>query len=153
MLVSTQVSELSLDISADVMYSEIAPIDSIVQRGGRLNRKGVSPFRDGYTYRLYLMPAYEDKRACLPYEPDILQRSWDAIGGLYTFRDACAWVDAVYQESQPLMHNELSTAIHTDLVFGKRPQDNYAGETDEEGRVVIREQQYQTYDVVPYEVC
>ena len=42
-LVSTQVSELSLDISADVMYSEIAPVDSIVQRGGRLNRKGVSP--------------------------------------------------------------------------------------------------------------
>lgn len=150
-LVSTQVSELSLDISADAMYSEIAPIDSIVQRGGRLNRKGVSPLdqKTGYTFRLYIMPAYEDEKACLPYEPTILQRSWDVIGGLYTFRDACVWVDAVYQESQPLMHNELSTAIHTDLVFGKRPQDNYAGETEEEGRVVIREQRYQTYDVVP----
>ena len=45
-LVSTQVSELSLDISADVMYSEIAPIDSIVQRGGRLHRKGESPNQD-----------------------------------------------------------------------------------------------------------
>ena len=150
-LVSTQVSELSLDISADVMYSEISPIDSIVQRGGRLNRKGEAPVDEqtGYTYRLYLMPAYEDEKACLPYEPDILQRSWDAIGDLYTFQDACAWVDAVYQERQPLMHNELSRAIHTDLVFGKRPQDNYAGETEEEGRVVIREQRYQTYDVVP----
>ena len=152
-LVSTQVSELSLDISADVMYSEIAPIDSIIQRGGRLNRKGVSPVdkQTGYTYRLYLMPAYEDERACLPYEPDILQRSWDAIGDLYTFQDACAWVDAVYQESPSLMHNQLSIAIHTDLVFGKRPQDNYAGETEEEGRVVIREKHYQTYDVVPLE--
>ena len=152
-LISTQVSELSLDISADVMYSEIAPIDSIVQRGGRLNRKGETPIdkQTGYTYRLYLMPAYEDKWACLPYEPDILQRSWEAIGDLYTFQDACAWVDAVYQECQPLMHNELSSAIHTDLVFGKRPQDNYAGETEEEGRVVIREQSYQTYDVVPLE--
>ena len=60
-LVSTQVSELSLDISADVMYSEIAPIDSIVQRGGRLNRKGISPIdkQTGHNYRLYLMPAYE----------------------------------------------------------------------------------------------
>ena len=152
-LVSTQVSELSLDISADVMYSEIAPIDSIVQRGGRLNRKGVSPVdqQTGYTYRLYLMPAYEDEKACLPYEPDILQRSWDAIDNLYTFRDACTWVDTVYQESPPLMHSELSSAIHTDLIFGKRPQDNYAGETEEEGRVVIREQRYQTYDVVPLE--
>ncbi|MYB56911.1 MAG: CRISPR-associated helicase Cas3' [Gemmatimonadetes bacterium] len=150
-LVSTQVSELSLDISADAMYSEIAPIDSIVQRGGRLNRKGVSPLdqKTGYTSRLYLMPAYEDEKKSLPYEPDILQRSWNAIGGLYTFRDACVWVDEVYQESQPLMHNELSAAIHTDLVFGKRPQDNYAGETEEDGRVVIRDQRYQTYDVVP----
>ncbi len=152
-LVSTQVSELSLDISADAMYSEIAPIDSIVQRGGRLNRKGVSPLDEntGYTFRLSLMPAYEDEKACLPYDLDILQKSWDAIGGLYTFRDACVWVDEVYQESQPLMHNELSAAIHTDLVFGKRPQDNYAGETEEDGRVVIREQRYQTYDVVPLE--
>ena len=150
-LVSTQVSELSLDISADVMYSEIAPIDSIVQRGGRLNRKGETPIDEqGYTYRLYLMPAYEAERACLPYEPDILQRSWEAIGDIYTFQDACTWVDMVYQECQPLMHNELSIAIHTDLIFGKRPQDNYAGET-EEGRVVIREQRYQTYDVVPLE--
>ena len=152
-LVSTQVSELSLDISADVMYSEIAPIDSIVQRGGRLNRKGETPIdkQTEYTYRFYLMPAYEDEGACLPYEPDILQRSWDAIGELYTFQDACEWVDVVYQECQPLMHNELSRAIHTDLIFGKRPQDNYAGETEEEGRVVIREQRYQTYDVVPLE--
>ena len=151
-LVSTQVSELSLDISANVMYSEIAPIDSIVQRGGRLNRKGETPIDEqGYTCRLYLMPAYEDEGACLPYEPDILQKSWEAIGDRYTFQDACAWVDVVYQECQPLMHNELSRAIHTDLVFGKRPQDNYAGETEEEGRVVIREQRYQTYDVVPLE--
>ena len=25
------------------------------------------------TYRLYLMPPYEDEKACLPYEPDILR--------------------------------------------------------------------------------
>ena len=150
-LVSTQVSELSLDISANVMYSEIAPIDSIIQRGGRLNRKGESPVNDqtGHTYRLYLMPAYEDEKACLPYEPDILQKSWNAIGDLYTFSDACRWVDAVYQEHPPLGHKELSDAIGYDLIFGKRPQDNSAKENDVEGRVVIREQRYQTYDVVP----
>lgn len=151
-LVSTQVSELSLDISADVMYSEIAPIDSIVQRGGRLNRKGISPLdkQTGHTYRLYLMPPYDDEKACLPYETDILQKSWDVIGNLYTFSNACEWVDAVYQECPELMHTEFSKAIHNDLIFGKKPQDNYAGEKDEEGRVVIREQNYRTYDVVPH---
>ncbi|MDY6969417.1 MAG: CRISPR-associated helicase Cas3', partial [Spirochaetota bacterium] len=39
-IVSTQVIEISVDISCDVMHTEIAPIDAIGQRGGRLNRKG-----------------------------------------------------------------------------------------------------------------
>ncbi len=166
-LVSTQVSELSLDISADVMYSEIAPIDSIVQRGGRLHRNGWTIDAPcGYdrcrtcdqdrdvnhsNYRLYLMPPYNDEKACLPYETEILQKSWDVIGNLYTFTNACEWVDTVYQECPKLDHTELSKAIHTDLIFGKKPKDNFARQKAEEGRVVIREQKYQTYDVVPIE--
>ena len=49
------------------------------------------------------------------------------------------------------MHAELSEAIDTDIVFGKKPQDNWGDDTEEEGRVVIRKKNYQTYDVVPYE--
>ena len=146
-LVSTQVSELSLDISADVMYSEIAPIDSIVQRGGRLNRKGESPHRKDYVYRMYIAPPYDTEKACLPYDINVLQRSWDTFGQLYTFQNACDWVNAVYTECRPLMHTELSKAISTDLVFGKKPQDNYGSE----GCVLLRLPKYQTYDVVPSE--
>ena len=149
-LVSTQVSELSLDISADVMYSEIAPIDSIVQRGGRLHRKGEIPHRDGDVYRMYIAPPYENDRACLPYEREILQRSWEVLGQYYTFQNACDWVNVVYTESSLLMHSELAIAIDTDIVFGKKPQDNYGEDVEEEGRVVIRKKNYQTYDVVPY---
>ena len=150
-LVSTQVSELSLDISADVMFSEIAPIDSMVQRGGRLQRKGESP-RDGdNVYRMYVPPPYDDEKACLPYEADILRRSWETLGHCYTFQNACEWVNAVYTEHRQLLHHELSKAIVTDLVFGKKPQDNYGRDIAEEGRVVIRLQKYQTYEVVPYE--
>ena len=150
-LVSTQVSELSLDISADVMYSEIAPIDSIVQRGGRLHRKGESPNQDGYLHRMYIAPPYKNEKACLPYDLDILQRSWEAFGQHYTFQDACEWVNVVYPESPSLMHSELAIAIDTDIVFGKKPQDNYGEDVEEEGHVVIRKKNYQTYDVVPYE--
>ena len=150
-LVSTQVSELSLDISADVMYSEIAPIDSIVQRGGRLHRKGECPQKDGYIHRMYIAPPYKSEKACLPYELDILQRSWKVFGQHYTFRNACDWVNIVYPEVPSLMHSELSKAIDTDLVFGKKPQDNYGNDVEVEGHVVIRKQNYQTYDVVPYE--
>lgn len=38
LVISTQVIEVSLDISFDVMFSECAPIDSLVQRAGRCNR-------------------------------------------------------------------------------------------------------------------
>ncbi len=39
-LVATQVVEVSLDINFDILYTECAPIDSIIQRAGRINRRG-----------------------------------------------------------------------------------------------------------------
>lgn len=39
MLIATQVVEVSLDIDYDVLFTENAPIDAIVQRAGRINRK------------------------------------------------------------------------------------------------------------------
>jgi CRISPR-associated endonuclease/helicase Cas3 len=39
-LVSTQVCEVSLDISYDVLFTEIAPLESLIQRFGRVNRYG-----------------------------------------------------------------------------------------------------------------
>ena len=150
-LVSTQVSELSLDISADVMYSEIAPIDSIVQRGGRLHRKGKTPMQDGYLHRMYIAPPYKNKRACLPYDLDTLRRSWEVFGQHYTFQHACEWVNVVYPQRPSLMHTELALAIGTDIVFGKKPQDNYGEDVEKEGHVVIRKKEYQTYEVVPYQ--
>ncbi len=42
-LVATQVVEVSLDISYDTGFLEAAPIDALVQRMGRVNRKGNTP--------------------------------------------------------------------------------------------------------------
>lgn len=49
-LVSTQVVEVSLDISFDVLYTEIAPIDALVQRLGRVNRKGEKGISDVFVF-------------------------------------------------------------------------------------------------------
>lgn len=38
LVIATQVLEVSLDVSFDIMFSECAPIDSLVQRAGRCNR-------------------------------------------------------------------------------------------------------------------
>ena len=40
LLVGTQVIEVSLNISYDILYSEPAPIDALIQRFGRVNRMG-----------------------------------------------------------------------------------------------------------------
>jgi len=39
LLIATQVVEVSLDIDFDVMFTECAPPDAIVQRAGRVNRR------------------------------------------------------------------------------------------------------------------
>ncbi len=39
-LIATQIVEVSLDISYDVLITEIAPVDALVQRMGRVNRQG-----------------------------------------------------------------------------------------------------------------
>nr|WP_329957356.1 CRISPR-associated helicase Cas3' [Methanosarcina barkeri] len=40
LLVGTQAIEVSLDIDYDVLFSEPAPLDALIQRFGRINRKG-----------------------------------------------------------------------------------------------------------------
>lgn len=42
-LVATQVVEVSLDISYDVLYTELCPVDALVQRLGRVNRYAERP--------------------------------------------------------------------------------------------------------------
>ena len=42
-LITTQICELSLDLSADLLLSDVAPMDAILQRAGRLHRAGEAP--------------------------------------------------------------------------------------------------------------
>jgi CRISPR-associated endonuclease/helicase Cas3 len=163
-LVSTQVSELSLDISADLMHSEVSPVDSLAQRGGRLHRKGwrtTAPCGcercrqradiHGHEYAMHLYPLANWEKDCLPYDVDVLERSWDVLEDLYSFTAVCNWVDTVYPSCDSLTHVEMARAIQTDAVFGKQPQENFSNDPDEQGRIIIRESQYPTVEVVPLE--
>lgn len=47
-LIGTQAIEVSLDIDYDIMFTEIAPLDSLLQRFGRVNRRGDKGISDIY---------------------------------------------------------------------------------------------------------
>lgn len=120
LLVATQVAEQSLDICFDFMFSDLAPVDLLLQRAGRLHRHSrVRP------------PAHEQARlqvaGLLPgqfpdlkgtawgfvYEPYILGRTWALLTqeNLLTLpNDIDRLVQAVYDMAHPLPYG-LDTAV------------------------------------------
>ncbi|MDW8234506.1 MAG: CRISPR-associated helicase Cas3', partial [Roseiflexaceae bacterium] len=50
-LVATQVVEVSLDIDLDTIYSDPAPLEALLQRFGRVNRKGAKGICPVYVFR------------------------------------------------------------------------------------------------------
>ncbi len=75
-LVATQVVEVSLDIDYDVLYTEAAPIDALVQRFGRVNRRGLKRRGRSYIFKP------EGKRPYLPYDRKAFDASLNLLGEL-----------------------------------------------------------------------
>lgn len=67
--ITTQVAEMSLDLSSDLLVTHVAPIPALIQRLGRLNRRGSLPQAPFIVYE----PAQS-----LPYEESLLKeaREW-----------------------------------------------------------------------------
>jgi len=73
-LVSTQVAEVSLDISYDKLYTELAPLSSIIQRFGRINRYRINT-KNNNAEIFYVKPENEK----YPYPTEDLKISLDVL--------------------------------------------------------------------------
>lgn len=74
LLIVTQVVEVSLDIDFDVLFTENAPIDAIVQRAGRVNRK-----RSKTGTKIIVFKETEITREWVYDVPGILENTFSAI--------------------------------------------------------------------------
>lgn len=68
-LVATQVIEAGVDISYDKMYTEIQPLDSLVQSAGRVNRQKDNPKNIPATIEVFEILDYH------PYDPDLIRET------------------------------------------------------------------------------
>lgn len=97
LVVSTQVVEVSLDISFDLMITECAPIDALIQRFGRINRRR-SKETIGHYKPIYVLSPPEDKTDALPYGLEVLQRTFEVLPDdhLMEEREVQRMIDFVY---------------------------------------------------------
>lgn len=116
-LIGTQVLEQALDYSVDVMVTEAAPIDLVLQRSGRLHRH--THDRPGPLEQprmLWIEPPLEETgrprfgNSALIYDEVVLLRSWHALRGCATVQlpgGIEALVEAVYGETPSLLPEHL----------------------------------------------
>lgn len=148
-VVATQVIEVSLDISSDRMYTEIAPADALGQRAGRLNRGGAQPGSASLVYELIVYEA----ESHLPYteEENIIAQTWEALqegptsyGGI---RKLC---NQAYQ-GYKLGFSDFEQKLVENTLFGATPSEiRFSEETGRTFRT--RDEQYVTIDVIPFDV-
>ncbi|MCS6904092.1 MAG: CRISPR-associated helicase Cas3', partial [Bacteroidia bacterium] len=97
LVLTTQVVEVSLDISFDIMITEAAPLDSLIQRFGRINRKRTPQVIGTYKPVYVLIPT----PPCRPYITSIVEKSFNVLpndGEILEERNIQNMLDIIYPD-------------------------------------------------------
>lgn len=116
-LVCTQICEISLDLSSDILLTDIAPIDSIFQRCGRLHRNGTNFRSDkcdcqdcmegNRKYRAVVYDTTDVDDCIYPYATESDSKNFKLLSnsaselsdfGIYSFTKSVESTDRVYNE-------------------------------------------------------
>lgn len=146
-LVATQVIEVSLDISCDIMYTELVPPDALGQRAGRLNRKGTKWFSNGFTHKLNVYIPQKN----LPYSDEVLDKSLNNIKKYCkpcSYKDIKLFCDEVYFDYLLEIESDLDYYFKKNTLFGISYKDMRYSE-EETKLFNTRDEKIQKIEVVP----
>ncbi|MCG0276467.1 MAG: CRISPR-associated helicase Cas3' [Thermosediminibacteraceae bacterium] len=96
-LVATQVVEVSLDVSFDTIFTEVAPVDDLLQRFGRVNRYG--EHIEGV--EVHVARVFNEKSLRSIYDIERLHKTLESgppDGEPLTHKAVTEWVKKVYEE-------------------------------------------------------
>ncbi|MFN8470331.1 MAG: CRISPR-associated helicase Cas3' [Caldilineaceae bacterium] len=118
-VIGTQVLEQSLDLDFDVMVSDLAPVDLLLQRAGRLHRHN-RPRHDAHQEPWLWVnlhredqPLIPPKADCAIYTEYLLRQSWETLAGrdaIHLPADYRPLIEAVYDAPEPAADAPLREA-------------------------------------------
>ena len=155
-LVATQVIEISLDISCDIMYTELAPADALGQRGGRLNRKGQNWSSGGLEYEMKVFiteELFDENPEEKPYVPSLLEKTRDTIEHErpYSYLKLKHLCDSVYADYELTTPTNLRAVFCRCSLFGFAPYDINFGDEEKGREFQLRNDDEQKIDVIPWD--
>ena len=147
LVIATQVVEVSLDISFDRLVTDAAPLDSLVQRFGRIHRRRTRETIGTYRPVHVIAPAESDKDI-RPYDADVVRRSFALLpDGLLPETDLQRLINEVYGEvAVPSIDVHLATGQFAPLrTLCHRPKSVLIDALEIEGAVCILESDRDRY--------
>jgi CRISPR-associated endonuclease/helicase Cas3 len=146
-LVSTQIVEVSLDFSCDLMMTEVAPADALGQRAGRLHRGRNMFSEEDWSFRLLVFPV-GDQVAPYVEAKTVLNRTWEKLSeGPTSYSMIRRLCESAYKGWEVRSSNLLKL-FEENTLFGNQPREIRFSE--DEGRIFkTRQDSDYTMDVIP----
>lgn len=153
-VIATQICEMSMDVDFDTIFSELAPIDALIQRFGREKRhddKGTAR-EHGFKSIFYVVIPAKSDMWYIPYSKSVLDATNEVLKGWQTIKvpeDISGLIDTAYENAGYDWIKEqriLKAYGMADIM--SLPRDKYKADKHLKSRIPTRYQGYETVRVI-----